>query len=275
MEDMAVTKTPMQTAGRPPTAARPLVVGHRGNSGLAPENTAAAFAQARAAGADMVETDVRLSADGELFLFHDSTGARTTNIAQVYPDRAGNPITSFTAQELRALDAGSSFGRRYAGEGILFLAELPAAVGFELGINVEIKAPAESPGVETALAAALDTPDWKRLMEQHPVVISSFDPASVDAFSRAAPHVPVWQLVETVPDAGHLALDADRVEGIVADHRFLSADGAAAVRAAGLGLWTYTVNTGQDTTAVLSLNVDAVITDYPGVLADRLGKTSG
>ena len=253
----------------------PLMVGHRGNSGLAPENTAAAFAQARAAGADLVETDVRLSADGELFLFHDSTGARTTNVEQAYPDRSGDPITSFTAQELRALDAGSSFGSQYAGEGILFLSELPAAVGFALGINLEIKAPAESPGVEAALASALNAPAWQRLMEQHPVVVSSFDPAAVDAFSQAAPQVPVWQLVEAVPDIRSLAQGADRVMGIVADHRFLTAEGAAAVRAAGLGLWTYTVNAEEEMTRVLSLGVDAVITDYPGVLAERMNKEPG
>ncbi|MET4060244.1 glycerophosphoryl diester phosphodiesterase [Arthrobacter sp. UYP6] len=267
---MAVTNTRMQAGGR-----SPLIVGHRGNSGPAPENTAAAFAQARAAGADLVETDVRLSADGELFLFHDSTGTRTTNIAQVYPDRAGHPITSFTAHELRALDAGSSFGGQYAGERIVFLSELPAAVGFALGINLEIKAPGESPGMEVALAAALKAPDWKRLMEQHPVVVSSFDPGSVDAFSQAAPHVPVWQLVEAVPDARLLALAANRVEGIVADHHFLTAESAADVRAAGLGLWTYTVNSEQETTAMLVLGVDAIITDYPGALAERLNKASG
>ncbi|WP_341394208.1 glycerophosphodiester phosphodiesterase [Arthrobacter sp. G119Y2] len=252
----------------------PLVVGHRGNSGLAPENTAAAFAQAVAAGADMVETDVRLSADGELFLFHDGTGGRTTNVAEVFPDRADAPITSFTAAELRRLDAGSWFGAQFAGEGILFLADLPAAVGFGLGINLEIKAPHESPGVEAALAAALTAPDWIRLLRHHPVAVSSFDPAAVRAFALESPGIPVWQLVETVPDAALLSEGAARgLQGIVADHHSLDASGAEAIRAAGLGLWVYTVNEAPEMSRMLDLGVDAIITDFPGALVDLLGST--
>ncbi|WP_258073693.1 glycerophosphodiester phosphodiesterase family protein [Arthrobacter sp. 08Y14] len=221
----------------------PLVVGHRGNSGLAPENTAVSFAQARDAGAEMVETDVRLSADGELFLFHDGTGTRTTNASEVFPDRADAPITSFTADELRRLDAGSYFDGRYAGEPILFLADLPAAVDFALGVNLDIKAPQDSPGVEEALAAALKGPAWSRLLRHNPVAVSSFDPGAVRAFALAAPGIPVWQLVETVPGAALLSESASRgVQGIVADHSSLDVSGTEAIRAAGLGLWVYTVN---------------------------------
>lgn len=259
-----------------PDGNRPLVVGHRGNSGLAPENTAVAFAQARAAGADMIETDVRLTVDGELFLFHDGTGARTTNVAEVFPDRADAPITSFTAAELRQLDAGAWFGEEFAGEKILFLAELPAAVDFELGINLEIKAPWSSPGVEEAIAAALAGPDWVRLLETNPLAVSSFDPGAVRALALAAPGTPVWQLVETVPDAALLAEGTGRgVQGIVADHHTLTTAGAAAVRAAGLGLWVYTANTVPEMSRMLGLGVDAIITDFPGVLMDLLDGAPG
>lgn len=249
----------------------PLVVGHRGNSGLAPENTAVAFAQARAAGAAMVETDVRLTADGELFLFHDGTGRRTTNVAEVFPERADAPIVSFTAAELRRLDAGSWFGEQFTGEPILFLSELPAAVGFGMGINLEIKAPQDSPGVETALAAALTGSDWVRLLEHHPVTVSSFDRAAVRTFAAAAPGLPVWQLAGRVPSARLLAQLAGRgVRGVVAEHRFLTQSGAAAIRAAGLGLWVYTVNTVPEMTRVMDLGVEAIITDFPGILVELL-----
>ncbi|WAP51374.1 glycerophosphodiester phosphodiesterase family protein [Arthrobacter sp. ATA002] len=257
----------MKSGNRP----GPLVVGHRGNSGLAPENTAAAFARALAAGADMVETDVRLSADGEPFLCHDGTGGRTTNVAEVFPERADAPITSFTAAELRRLDAGGWFGEEFAGEPVLFLSELPAAVDFALGINLEIKAPQESPGVEEAVAAALREPDWMRLRGQNPVAVSSFDPEAVRAFARLAPEVPAWQLVETVPDAAVLAGGAVRgLQGIVADHHSLTPDSAAAVRAAGLGLWVYTVNDTAEMSRMIDLGADALITDFPAVLVELL-----
>lgn len=221
----------------------------------------------------MIETDVRLTADGELFLFHDGTGARTTNIAQVYPDRADDPITSFTAAELRRLDAGGYFGEEFKGEPIVFLNELPDAVGSGLGVNLELKAPADSPGVEQAVAAALAGPEWTRLREHHPVTVSSFDPAAVRTFAGISPQVPAWQLVEEVPDAELLAEGAGYAQGIVASHVSLTPAGAAAVRAAGLGLWVYTVNSPADMDAVLALEVDAVITDFPDTLIARL--TSG
>ncbi|KAD3515081.1 esterase [Arthrobacter yangruifuii] len=252
----------------------PLVVGHRGNSGSAPENTAAAFTEARAAGADMVETDVRLTADGELFLFHDNTGLRTTNVAEVYPLRAKDPITSFTAGELRRLDAGGHVGGQYAGEGVTFLADLPAAVGYDLGVNLEVKEPASSPGVEQAIARMLaEHDDWLRLLETERVTVSSFDPAAVRKAADLG--LPAWLLVGTDPDAVLLDGLDPRTEGVVADHTSLSDDGAAAVRAAGLGLWVYTVNSPAATAAVLALGVDAVITDFPANLRAALGGTRG
>ena len=221
----------------------------------------------------MIETDVRLSADGELFLFHDDTGARTTNVARVFPDRANHPINSFTGAELRQLDAGGWFGEHFEAEPILFLNELPAAVGFQLGINLELKDPAGSTGMEQAVADALDGPEWVRLRKNCNVTVSCFDPAAVRTFARTAPHIPAWQLVDDVPDAALLAAGAGYLQGVVADHEHLTPAGAEAVREAGLGLWTYTVNAAADTAVVLALGVDGVITDFPGALTSRLAGT--
>src|SRR5690606_4612564 len=68
---------------------RPLVIAHRGASGYLPELTLEAFTLAHAQGADMVETDVLLTRDGQLVNLHDLTLNRTTNVEEVFPDRAG------------------------------------------------------------------------------------------------------------------------------------------------------------------------------------------
>lgn len=81
-------------------AARP-VIGHRGNRAHAPENTLESFAQAMSAGADAIEFDVRVSADGIPVICHDPTVARTT-------DGAG-ALSKMTYAELRRLDAGARF----------------------------------------------------------------------------------------------------------------------------------------------------------------------
>lgn len=89
--------------------AKPALIAHRGASMLAPENTLAAVELADAYGAFGFETDLRISLDGVPYLMHDSTLQRTTNIAEVFPDRAGEHSSSFTMEELRMLNAGLWF----------------------------------------------------------------------------------------------------------------------------------------------------------------------
>jgi len=85
---------------------KPLLIAHRGASMLAPENTLASMQTAADLGVYGLETDITMSYDGTLFLMHDPTLARTTNIEQVFPDRANNPADRFTWRELQQLDAG-------------------------------------------------------------------------------------------------------------------------------------------------------------------------
>ena len=93
-------------------AAHP-VIAHRGSSAEAPENTLAAFEAAVRRGADAVELDVRLTADGAPVVIHDATLDRTT-------DRSG-PVGALTLADLRSVDAGSKFtpdgGRTYPHRG--------------------------------------------------------------------------------------------------------------------------------------------------------------
>jgi glycerophosphoryl diester phosphodiesterase len=85
---------------------QPLIIAHRGASGLAPENTLAAFKLAAAMGATGVELDVQLSADGQPVVIHDPRVNRTTN--------ARGAVGEFTAAQLQQLDAGSWFARQLA-----------------------------------------------------------------------------------------------------------------------------------------------------------------
>ncbi|MFH2203162.1 MAG: glycerophosphodiester phosphodiesterase family protein [Elusimicrobiota bacterium] len=88
---------------------RVLNIAHRGARSLAPENTLAAARKGHACGADLWETDIAVTRDGELILMHDDTFQRTTDVAQRFPERAASPFTSFTLPEIRTLDAGSWF----------------------------------------------------------------------------------------------------------------------------------------------------------------------
>ncbi|MFN2303993.1 MAG: glycerophosphodiester phosphodiesterase family protein, partial [Anaerolineales bacterium] len=88
---------------------KPALLAHRGASMLAPENTLAAAELAADNGAFGFETDVRISLDGVPFLMHDETLERTTNIMEVYPQRAKDRASEFTLEELEDLNAGLWF----------------------------------------------------------------------------------------------------------------------------------------------------------------------
>ena len=109
------------------------VIAHRGASGYAPENTRTAFDRALAMGADAIETDVQLTADGQLVLVHDTTVERTSN--------GRGPLADYTLAELRALDLGVWFAPEFVGARVLTLEEaLDAYVG-RIPLALEIKDP--------------------------------------------------------------------------------------------------------------------------------------
>ena len=88
---------------------RPALIAHRGASMLAPENTLAAAELSYENEALGFESDLLISLDGVPFLMHDETLARTTNIAEVFPDRVDEPASNFTMAELKQLNAGLWF----------------------------------------------------------------------------------------------------------------------------------------------------------------------
>jgi glycerophosphoryl diester phosphodiesterase len=80
---------------------KPLIIGHRGSSGDRPENTMSAFNHALSSGADVLESDMQLSKDGQIVLIHDETIDRTTN--------GSGAVSDFTVKELKSFDAGHYF----------------------------------------------------------------------------------------------------------------------------------------------------------------------
>jgi glycerophosphoryl diester phosphodiesterase len=108
----------------------PLLIAHRGASLLAPENSLAAFAIARTQGADMMETDLRVTADGEIVLFHDSTLERTSN--------GRGPLFAQSLAELKQWQLRGP-GGQLTEEQIPTLIELLAATQGEMPLLLELK----------------------------------------------------------------------------------------------------------------------------------------
>lgn len=112
------------------TLPQPVIFAHRGASAHAPENTLAAFDLAIEQGADGVELDVKLSADGRVIVIHDATVDRTTG--------AHGRVKDMTLAELRSLGAGGFFSEKFQGEKIPTLEEVFETVGRRTFINVEL-----------------------------------------------------------------------------------------------------------------------------------------
>jgi glycerophosphoryl diester phosphodiesterase len=136
-----VSATERGRPGSPYLAGAPLLIAHRGGSALAPENTLTAFSQALEWWrADILETDVQATRDGEVVVIHDPAVDRTTN--------GTGRVSDLTLEQIRSLDAGyrytpdegASFPYRGSGVTISTLAELLAAFP-RMRVNVEIKDP--------------------------------------------------------------------------------------------------------------------------------------
>ncbi len=124
------------------------LIAHRGASGYAPEHSREAYLLAMEQGADFVEPDLQITKDGVLVCLHDLTLERTTNVAEVFPDRyklEDNQkhwyVADFMLQEIRQLDAGSWFDPKFKGTRVLAFQEMIDLVRGKAGLYPETKAP--------------------------------------------------------------------------------------------------------------------------------------
>ncbi|MBB5789549.1 glycerophosphoryl diester phosphodiesterase [Jiangella mangrovi] len=216
---------------------------------MAPENTLASFRRAVEQGADEVELDLRLSADGRLVVLHDETVDRTT-------DGTG-AVADLTFAELQALDAG--------GEPVPSFESVLDAVAVPL--QVEIKAP-EAVG---PLAALLR----ERPAELDRISPCSFEPEVVAELVRLFPSTPVG-LIASAGSAENVA----RAAGSGASRVLLGWPGTtralvASAHRRGLDVSVWPVDTPAQLRAASDLGVDGFTTDHPGLIGAELARTAG
>jgi glycerophosphoryl diester phosphodiesterase len=219
------------------------VIAHRGASAYAPEHTFAAYDLALAQGADVLEVDVRVTADRELVLVHDPTLLRTVGDAR--------RIDELTAPEIEALDHDArpvtldAVLERYAGA---------------TSYLVDLKDPA--PDWEQRVVEAVD---HRGLQER--AAFQSFD---LDALERLHASDPSLRLTALYRRADSLDLDVDAVPAFAAAvspcHVAVDAEFAERARARGLALRPWTVDVADEAGRLLELGVDALITNRPDVV---------
>ncbi|MFJ6806991.1 glycerophosphodiester phosphodiesterase family protein [Streptomyces anulatus] len=252
----------------------PVVVAHRGASGYAPENTLAAVDAADALGIDWVENDVHRTRDGVLVVLHDNDLKRTTDVEQVFPDRAPWAVKDFTAAELTKLDAGSWFGTQFTGARVPTLTQfLHRMERNRQKLLLEIKSPATYPGIERDIIQVLGRSGWlDRSHVRSRLVIQSFGADSVKKVHSLRPDITTGFL--GTPAVADLPAYAAFTDQINPSYATIGADYVAAVqRLKGphgkrLRVNTWTVNKAADAVKARDYGVDGIITNFPDVVRD-------
>ncbi len=244
----------------PRAEGRPLVLGHRGGSGEAPENTVAAFRLAIEQGADGVELDVWRCATGEVVVAHDEDLSRVAGAPLPIPD---SPLAA-----LRSVDVGGHAGERFHGERIPLLEEALEALRGHV-VNVELKSRG---GRDLRLASAV-----ARVLERAGaagrVLVSSFDWRLVVAFRVAAPAVPIGLLFDAARSWRARTWLATRLLGPAAVNPELPLATGERVRAwarRGLATYVWTVDDPREAERLAAAGAAAVITNFPARIATAI-----
>ncbi len=226
--------------GRPP-----LVIAHRGSSGIRPENTMPAFALAIDQRADMIETDLHRTRDGAIVITHDED---LTGLG------GHGEIADATLADLRCLDAGG-------GERVPTLDEVLDGFGARVAFNLELKRGTMGPydGLEEAALAAVDT----RGLQQRTLFSSFYDP--VLARVRAlAPAARVGLLLSRrYPQHGVARAQALGAEALHPEALLVDAALVEAAHAAGLAVYVFTVDDPGEMRRLLAFGVDGLFTNHP------------
>ena len=241
------------------TQSHPLIIGHRGASMHAPENTLAAFQLAMTQGADGIELDVKRCATGEVVVMHDATVDRTTD--------GKGAVHELTLAQLRALNAG-------AGERVPTLdevIELTAASAAPFLINIEVtnySTPMD--GLERCVIDVV-----RRHHCAGRILFSSFNPLSVKALAGLMPEVPRGMLYHSempiyLRDAWLAPFIAHEFRH--PDQSCITPEYVAKLKGQGKRVNTWTVNTPAEIVHVAQCGVHGIIGDSPAMMRKVLSE---
>ncbi|MBN1346334.1 MAG: hypothetical protein JXQ73_26840 [Phycisphaerae bacterium] len=234
---------------------RVLIIGHRGASAYAPENTLASFKLAVQQKADMVEDDFYATKDGKMIAIHDSTLDRTTDACKKWGGKK-ILVRSKTLAELQELDAGSWKDPKFAGE------RLPTNQAATLAILQ---------GSVPLLERKGGTPeqtleDLKAIDAVEKVVVQAFDWKYLRELHQLEPKIVLGAL-----GGGEITNPKIRVikktgaSAIGWDHKDLTEESIQRVHAAGLKAWAYTVDDEAEMKRLIAAGIDGIISNKPDV----------
>lgn len=254
---------------------QPLVIAHQGGEGIRPSNTMLAFDHAAALGADVLDADMHITADGVLVLMHDETVDRTTDGTGAIRALTVAQIQALNAAHDFSTDGGATFSFRAQRARVPTLKELFSAHP-DKRFGIEIKQ--SPPEIALPFCALI-----RKHSLQDKVLVSSFRQENMDAFRRACPEVAtsatqneatvfvilsMLRLEDVLSPAYQSLQVPERNSGIdVLTPRLI-----AAARNRNLLVQPWTINSEADLRRVVALGVDGINTDFPDRLLSILGR---
>lgn len=236
------------------------IFAHRGLSSRAPENTAAAFRLASEVGADWVETDVDIIADGTPIIIHDTTLDRTTNRSGI--------IYDLDREKLQDIDAGSWFAPEFSGEKVLTLSEFIEYLNeHSLNANIELKQNEQGAARTERLIRAV-VEELQHLDPERQVIISSFSQPLLMKFHQIAPEYAIGVLYESVAlyDDWLSVLELCGATYIHLEDTGLTESRVRQLTEAGYGVNVWTVNSVDRANQLFNWGCTGVFTD----IADKM-----
>ncbi len=230
------------------------VTAHRGGAYDAPENTMVAFENAIASKADCIELDVRQTADGAIVVMHDASAYRTTGVDRM--------ISDMTLEEVKQLDAGSSFRSDYAGEQVPTLEEVLTLTKGKIHLNIEIKTSVKDVHIAQEIVTTLERFD---MIDE--CVITSFDLNVLKQAKACNDQLRVGYILSVAYGDFY---DNSEVDFFSMNASFLSKRLVDAIHRSGKQVYAWTVNNESSIRNLANKGVDDIITDKPGVAKETL-----
>lgn len=234
----------------------PIVTAHRGFSAAAPENTLPAFQLAIDQGCERAELDVQMTKDGVVMVTHDTNMRRCAGRSQ--------NIYDLTYDEVRKLDAGRWFGKKYAGTKVPTLAEVLDLCKGKIELNIEIKPNAATPELEAETLRIIREKGF-----ENNCVITSQSYETLCKVKELAPGISTGYILALGVGSYY---DLPAADFFSVESTFITSGMVQQVHLHGKTVSAWTVNREEDASDLLSLGVDDIITDKPGMVQQLMAE---
>jgi glycerophosphoryl diester phosphodiesterase len=244
------------------------VIGHKGASALAPENTLASFKKAIELGVDMIELDVRNTKDEQIVVIHDETLDRTTN--------GTGFIHDYTLEEIKSLDAGSWFDPKFRDEKVPTIKEVLDLVAGRCKVLIEIKH-MDHPHYEDFAEKLIEIIKQEKDGYKW-IILQTYENQYLEAAHNFDDSVQTKKMligeestpllafyIETRVHLGRAKL-GDRLTALNPEYTTLSTRRVFRMHAHGFKVYAYPVNKREEMVKMMHMGVDGIITDHPEIM---------